>query len=134
MSMNINWQNLEGFDNLSFFVLNVDRKNVLVDVLFKFGANEKIALHRHIALNHTMVLEGEHRLYEPDGSLKEVRPTGSYTVSPASNDPHREGGGDEDVVIYFTIRGTDGVMYEILDDDLNVIATLGMDDFENLMV
>jgi len=132
--MNINWQNLEGFDNLSFFVLNVDRKNVLVDVLFKFDANEKIALHRHIALNHTMVLEGEHRLYEPDGSLKEVRPTGSYTVSPASNDPHREGGGDEDVVIYFTIRGTDGVMYEILDDDLNVIATLGMDDFENLMI
>lgn len=134
MSMNIDWQQLEGFDHLVFKVLSVDRSNLLVDVLFKFAANKQIALHRHIALNHTLVLEGEHRLFEPNGDLKEVRPCGRYTVSPPSDEPHREGGGDQDVVIHFSIRGTDGVMYEILDDDLNIIATLGMDDFENLLV
>ena len=133
MSMNIDWQSLDGFDHLVFKVLSVDRNSQLVDVLFKFAANEQIALHRHVALNHTLVLEGEHRLYEPNGDLKEVRPCGRYTVSPPSDEPHREGGGDIDVIIHFSIRGTDALMYEILDDELNIIATLGMDDFENLL-
>ncbi|MFK7733618.1 MAG: hypothetical protein AB8B48_18505 [Pseudomonadales bacterium] len=133
MSMNLEWQNLEGFDHLVFKVLSVDRSNQIVDVVFKFAANQQIALHRHIALNHTLVLEGEHKLYEPNGDLKEVRPCGRYTVSPPDTEPHREGGGDDDVVIHFSIRGTEGVMYEILDDDFNIIATLGMDDFENLL-
>jgi hypothetical protein len=129
---NIDWQQLEGFDHLSFFIFDVDRERQIVDVLFKFAANERVALHRHVALNHMLVIQGEHRLYEPDGSLKEVRPTGRYTVSPASPDPHCEGGGDQDVVIFFSIRGTDGNMYEILDDEQNIVATLGFDDFEGL--
>ena len=129
---NIDWQQLEGFDHLSYRIMDVNRESQIVDVLFKFAANEKIALHRHVALNHMLVIQGEHRLYDPDGSLKEVRPTGRYTVSPASPDPHCEGGGDQDVVIFFSIRGTDGTMYEILDDDQNVVGTLGMDEFEGL--
>ena len=59
--------------------------------------------------------------------------TWRYTISPPSDDPHREGGGDQDVVIFFSIRGTSGTMYEILDDDLDLIGTMGMDDFENLL-
>ena len=101
-------------------------------MLFKFAANEKIALHRHVAANNTFVIQGEHRLYYPNGDLKEVRPTGSYTVSPPSEDPHQEGGGDEDVVIHFSIRCDGGTCYEILDDDHNVASTLGFDDFEDL--
>jgi hypothetical protein len=54
------------------------------------------------------------------------------TVSPASNEPHREGGGDQDVIILFSIRGTDGTMYEFVDDDNNVISNFGMDDFTEL--
>ena len=129
---NIQWNQMEGFDHLSLVVLDVDRDNQVVDVLFKFTANEQIALHRHVALNHMLVIQGEHILYEPDGAIKETRPTGRYTVSPASDEPHREGGGgQQDVIIFFSIRGTDGVMYEILDDDQNTIASLGMEDFEN---
>lgn len=128
----IHWRKIDGIDHLSYFIYDVDRERGSVDVLLKFAANEKILLHRHVALNHMLVLQGEHRLYEPDGSIKEIRPTGRYTVSPPSKDPHREGGGDEDVVILFSIRGTDGTMYEFLDDDLNVIGTFGMDDFEAL--
>jgi hypothetical protein len=87
-----------------------------------------------VALNHLLVIQGEHILYEPNGDIKETRPTGRYTVSPASDEPHREGGGaEQDVIIMFSIRGTAGVMYEILDDDHNIVATLGMDDFANLM-
>ena len=127
---NINWHQLEGFDHLSYFIFDVDRGKQIVDLLLKFAANEKIALHRHVALNHMLVIQGEHRLYEPNGPIKEIRPTGCYTVSPASDEPHREGGGDQDVIVFFSIRGTDGTMYEVLDDDQKVIGTLGMDDFE----
>jgi quercetin dioxygenase-like cupin family protein len=130
----INWQTLDGFDHLNYFVLNVDRDNGIVDVVFKFAAGEQVVLHRHVALNHLFVIQGEHRLYEPNGELKETRPTGRYTVSPASDEPHLEGGGaEQDVIILFSIRGTTGVMYEVLDDDQNIVATLGMDDFENML-
>ena len=129
----ITWFQMEGIDHLNYFVCNVDRDSKIVDVLFKFAANEKIALHRHIASNNMLVIQGDHILYTPEGEIKEIRPTGRYTASAPDDDPHREGGGDQDVVILFSIRGTDGLMYEVLDDERNVIGTLGMDDFEGLL-
>jgi quercetin dioxygenase-like cupin family protein len=128
---NINWQTLENFEHLLYSILNIDEQNKIVDVIFKFAANQQIVLHRHKVLNHLFVIQGEHRIYEANGALKEVRPVGSYTISQPSIEPHREGGGDIDVVVLFSIRG-DGAFYEILDDDLNVIATLGMQDFVDL--
>jgi len=129
---NINWQTLEGFEHLHYSILDIDEQNKIVDVLFKFAAHQQIVLHRHKALNKTFVIQGEHRLYEADGRLKEVRAVGSYTSSQPSDEPHREGGGDLDVIVFFSIRGGEGAFYEILDDDLNVIVTLGMQDFIGL--
>lgn len=129
---NINWQTLGNFEHLLYSILNIDEQNKIVDVIFKFAANQQIVLHRHKVLNHLFVIQGEHRIYEANGALKEVRPVGSYTISQPSAEPHREGGGDIDVVVLFSIRGDDGVFYEILDDDLNVIAALGMQDFIDL--
>jgi len=63
---------------------------------------------------------------------QEVRAVGRYTSSLPCDDPHREGGGDVDDIVFFSIRGNDGVLYEILDDDLNIIATLGFQDFITL--
>jgi hypothetical protein len=40
--------------------------------------------------------------------------------------------GDEDVIVLFSIRGSDGVLYEILDDGLNVVGELTMQDFIDL--
>jgi hypothetical protein len=128
---NIAWKSLEGIEHLWFQVLDVDEKNKTLHVLFKFAANRKIILHRHLTLNKTMAIQGEHRLYHPDGRLKEVRPVGRFIVSPPSDDPHREGGGDQDVVALFVIYG-DGALYEALDDDLNVITTLSFRDFAGL--
>jgi hypothetical protein len=129
---NIRWNKLCDFEHLLYSILDIDESNKIIDVLFKFAANQQIVLHRHNAHNNTFVVQGEHRLYEPDGKLKEIRPVGSYTRSPASDDPHREGGGDQDVVVLFSIRGSDDVLYEVLDDDLNLIATLGFEDFVGL--
>jgi len=73
---NIQWNRLDGIDHLQYSVLNVDEKNHIVHVLFKFDANEQIVLHRHLIPNNTFVIQGELRLYDPDGGLKEVRPVG----------------------------------------------------------
>lgn len=125
---NIAWKRLDGIDHLLFSVLDIDDRNVL-HVLFKLSANQRIVLHRHCALNKTFVIQGEHRLYHANGELKDVRPAGSYTVSPPAHEPHREGGGDQDVVVLFTIYDREGPLYEILDDNSNVVATLSTNDF-----
>lgn len=128
---NIHWQTLTGFDHLWFSVLDIDDANRTIDVLFKFAANQKIVLHRHCALNKTFVIQGEHRLYHADGKIKEIRAVGSYTSSQPSNQPHREGGGAIDAVVFFSIRG-DGVLYEILDDNLETIGELNWQSFVEL--
>ena len=129
---NIQWHQLGDFKHFVYSIFNVDEKNKIVDVLFKFEPHNQIVLHRHKALNHTFVVQGEHRLFEPDGALKEIRAVGSYTTSPASDEPHRECGGDEGAVVLFSIRESDGVLYEVLDDEQNLIATLSLQDFMGL--
>ncbi|WP_309638933.1 regulator [Methylibium sp.] len=124
---NITWNRLGDYLHLHYSILDVDEKNGIADVLFKFAANEKIVLHRHLAHNNTFVVQGEHRLYKPDGTLKEIRPVGSMTSSPPSDEPHREGGGDQVVIIAFSIRGN-GVLYQLLDEDLNQIGSISMQD------
>lgn len=131
---NIRWQTLAGIDHLHYWVLSVDEDAKIADVIFKFASNEQIILHRHKALNHTLVLQGEHRLYHADGSIKDVRPVGRYTVTPPDVDTHREGGGDgQDVIVHFSIRGSDGLLYELLDDAQKVVGTLSFDDIRNLL-
>jgi len=92
---NIRWHKLGDLEYFVYDVLDVDEQNNIVDVIFKFEPNKQIVLHRHKVLNKTFVVQGEHRFYEADGRLKEVCPVGSLTSRPASDDPHRECGGDE---------------------------------------
>lgn len=129
---NILWQQLPIEPHLSYFVLSMDEDNKIVDVLIKLAANERIFLHRHTAPNYMLVLSGEHRLYEADGTLKDARPAGRYTASPADIEPHREGGGDADAIVLFSIRSAGGSCYEVLDDERNVVAELGWEDFQGL--
>jgi quercetin dioxygenase-like cupin family protein len=128
----IDWQTLEHIAHLHYHILDIDRHRHIVDVLFKFAAGQQIILHRHVAHNTMFVLQGEHRIYAADGCVREVRPTGRYTSSPPSPTPHREGGGDEDAIVLFSIRDPGPVFYEILDDDSKLIATLGWQAFEDL--
>lgn len=129
---NIRWNILGDFEHLLYSILDIDENNKIIDVLFKFAANQQIVLHRHKAQNNTFVIQGEHRLYEANGKIKEIRPVGSYKVSPPDDEPHREGGGDQDVILFFSIRGNNGVLYEVLDDNLNLLVTLGFQDFIGL--
>jgi hypothetical protein len=128
---NIRWKNIDGVDHMLLSVLDVDKANGVLHVIYKFAAKRQIILHRHLTLNKTMTLRGEHRLYHADGTLKEVRPAGRFTVAQPSSEPHREGGGDVDAIVLFVVYG-DGVLYEALDDGMNVIRTLTAADFAGL--
>jgi quercetin dioxygenase-like cupin family protein len=130
---NIRWNTIEGFDHLAYHVCAVDETKRIVDILFKFDANAKIALHRHKADYITLVLQGELRLYRADGTLKEIRPVGSYVAGRADGEPHTEGGGDQDVIAFFSNRNVDTLVYEILDAELNTVATFGIAEFKALL-
>ena len=64
----------EPLDHVSLSFLNVDENAKIVDLLFKFSANEKIQMHRHCSNYSTFTVQGELKTYYPDGSLKSVRP------------------------------------------------------------
>ncbi len=130
---NITWHTLEGIEHLQYHIFAVDEVNKIVDVMFKFASNKKVVLHRHHADYVTLVVQGELRIYRANGELKEVRPVGSYVATKVGGEPHTEGGGDEDAVVFFSNRGQDGVIYEILDEQMNTLATLGLLDFKGLL-
>jgi len=115
---NITWRTLDWLDHIAFFVYKVDEENRIVDVLFKFAANQRVMLHRHHCPYVTLVMQGELRFYRPDGTLKEIRPTGSFVSGPAHGEPHAEGGVDQDA------------LYEFLDDAGNPLQVLGIADFK----
>jgi hypothetical protein len=64
------WFNLGDFKHFAFSMYDIDRERRVVDFIVKFEPNEQIFLHRHLALTNTLVVQGEHRLYESDGRLK----------------------------------------------------------------
>ncbi len=130
---NITWHTIEGIENLQYHIYAVDEEMKIVDLVFKFAANKKIALHRHHADYVTVVLQGELRIYRPNGEVKEVRPVGSYVATRGGGEPHTEGGGDEDVIVFFSNRGQDGVIYEILDEQMNTLGTFGVQEFKALL-
>lgn len=130
---NVSWHTLEGFPHIAYHICAVDEMKRIVDILFKFDAHAKIATHRHKCDYVTVILQGELRIYRANGELKEVRPVGSYVSTPGDGEPHTEGGGDQDVIAFFSNRNVDNLVYEILDDNLNVIATLGMAEFKALL-
>jgi len=132
-SRNVHWNKIDGIDHLAYHVLAVDEAKRIVDILFKFDANAKIALHRHKADYITLVLQGELRIYRADHTLKEIRPVGRYVAGAADGEPHTEGGGDQDVIAYFSNRNVGTTIYEILDEGSNVIATFGIAEFKALL-
>jgi hypothetical protein len=127
---NIRWYKFGDFDHFVFAMLDVDEPKKIVDLVLKFPPNEQIFLHRHLALTNTLVVQGDHLIYEPDGALEEVRPVGSYTSSPPG-EPHREGGGDDGAVVFYSIRAEHDDLFEVFDDYGKVVGKLTIGDFDD---
>ena len=90
-------------------------------------------LHRHVCDFSTFVLQGELRFWRPDGSLKEIRPTGSYVQVAANGEPHSEGAGDQMAIVLFSFRGSTHDMILYLDKTSSVKFRLGLRDFKAIL-
>lgn len=129
----LTWSKIDWLENVWFYVYGVDRKNGIVDVVFKFAPNSKAMLHQHKTPYVTLVLQGELRFYRPNGELKEIRPTGSYVTGVADGEPHLEGGGDQDAIVFFSNRNVEDALYTFLDDKMQPTVTLRVGDFEEAL-
>ena len=96
LSSSVNWIQFPGFPGLYYNVLEVDPDDRFVQLLMMFEPGVQCIPHRHIGPVQTLVLEGEHLIYEVDdpSKLTDRRPAGSYSTH-SGDESHIEGGGDE---------------------------------------
>jgi hypothetical protein len=88
-------------------------------------------MHRHTATTTVLVLEGEQHLWDlhPDGTRGEpkVRSAGDYALTVGDALPHLERGGGAGGLVFFGNHSSNGLLYEILDEDLKVVADVTME-------
>jgi hypothetical protein len=131
------WREVTGDPDGSYFVhhdytiLGHDLAAGTLDMIVRWdGDGGHCPIHRHTATTTVLVLEGEQHLWDigPDGSRGEhrVRHAGDYALTTAEALPHLECGGPEGGLAFFGAHSTDGLLYEILDDDLNVVVDVTM--------
>ncbi|WP_416896670.1 MAG: cupin domain-containing protein [Minwuia sp.] len=128
----ISWKPFAGFEGLYYHLLSVDHDAQVVDMLMKFDPRAECVPHRHAGPTKTLVLQGEHRLYDPvldHGDANTVR-TASGFGSNRGDETHIEGGGDEGAIILLMMTAVDGVIYEILTPDGQIDRVITIDDFQ----
>lgn len=131
MSDNVAWRPFPGFDGLYYWVLTVNRDTDVVDMLMKFDPNAQCVPHRHVGPTRTLVIEGEHILFEPgDCTIEVSRKIAGQLGENDGDESHIEGGGPAGAVILLTMTAIDGVVYEIFNDALELERTISLDDFE----
>jgi len=127
------WREVTGGPELSYKVrhdytiLGCDVAAGTLDMVVRWeGDGGHCPVHRHAATTTVLVLAGEQHLIDlhPDGSHGEhkVRRAGDYALTVGDGLPHLERGGDGGGVVFFGNHCTDGVLYEILDEDMKVVA------------
>jgi hypothetical protein len=130
---NIQWRPFAGMGGFVVRIFDVDPATRTVDFAIKFDPNTQVIIHRHMALTHTFVIEGDHVIYEPDGTLRESRPVGRYTISQVTGDVHNEGGGPNGCTLMYSVRGETNDMFDVLDEQQNIVSKLGVAEFQALM-
>ena len=123
---------MPGIDGLEVRVLDVDLERQIVDAVFRFPANQTVALHRHVSQTNMMILSGELRMYEDDGTVRDVRTAGNYYRG-TRDDAHTEGGGPEGAIVLYSVRGHGAAeIIEVLGDYGQVLGALTFDDVVKL--
>jgi hypothetical protein len=128
----ISWKPFAGFQGLYYHLLSVDHDAQVVDMLMKFDAHAECVPHRHVGPTKTLVLDGEHLLFDPvaDHGQANTARTASGFGSNRGDETHIEGGGPEGATILLMMSAVDGVVYEILNMDGSIDRTITMDDFQ----
>lgn len=124
----IQWLPFAGIENLELSLCDLDEERHVVDLIVRFAPNKTVTMHNHLAQTNMLIIQGELRLYETDGSLREARPAGRYYRG-RTDDMHSEGGGPDGAVVFYSMRCDDASeVLQIMDEAARVQATLTMDD------
>lgn len=129
------WREVTGGPELSYEVrhdytiLGHDVAAGTLDMIVRWeGDGGHCPIHRHTATTTVLVLAGEQHLWDvhADGSrgAHKVRRAGDYALTVGDALPHLERGGSEGGLVFFGNHCTDGVLYEILDEDMKVLADI----------
>ena len=117
-----------------YTILGYDRAAATLDMIVRWqGDGGHCPIHRHAAVTSVIVLEGEQHLWdvESDGALSNhrMRRAGEYALTGNDQKPHLERGGDQGGAVYFGARPNSptGLLYEIYDGDLNIVAHITID-------
>jgi quercetin dioxygenase-like cupin family protein len=111
-------------------ILHVDVPARTAEMLVKFTPKGRCLYHRHAAAAQTLVLEGDLHLFEPTagGEVHTVKPAGSFSTG-AGGEVHIEGAEEKEVIVYFSMRSETDVIYETLDENLNLVRSITVQDF-----
>lgn len=132
------WRRVTGEPGLSYKVrhdytiLGYDLAAGTLDMLVRWaGDGGHCPIHRHTATTTVLVLEGEQHLWDlhPDGTRGKhrVRRAGDYALTVGDALPHLERGGAEGGIAFFGNHSSNGLLYEILDEDLKLVADVTME-------
>jgi hypothetical protein len=118
-------------DGCYYRILDVNVPARTAEMLVKFEPGARCLYHRHVATTMSLVLEGELHVIErtPEGDRESVKGAGTFSAG-ATNEVHIEGGGNEGVVVYFSMRGDTDHIYDLLDENLNLKRAITIQDFE----
>jgi len=129
------WREVKGDPGASYkirhdyTILGYDVAAGTLDMIVRWtGDGGHCPIHRHLATTSVLVLEGEQHLWDihPDGTraAPRVRRAGDHALSTGDALPHLERGGPEGGLVFFGTHARDGVLYEILDEDLKPVANV----------
>ena len=115
-----------------YTILGYDLGAGTLDMLVRWKADGgHCPIHRHTSTTTILVLEGEQHLWDvhPDGSRTgpRIRKTGDHALTVGEALPHIECGGESGGVAFFSNHSNDGRLYEILDEDLNLVVDVTME-------
>ncbi len=132
------WREVTGGPGLSYkihhdyTILGYDLAAGTLDMVVRWGDDGgHCPIHRHTATTTVLVIEGEQHLWDlhPDGTRGEpvVRRAGDYALSVGDALPHLERGGTEGGIAFFGNHSSDGRLYEVLDQELKLLADITME-------
>ncbi len=127
----VDWTHMEGgpeFDypvEFDVAVLGSQADLGTLDLLVRFAPHSHCHFHRHVATTRTLVLQGEHHVFDVGSNgetVHKIKPAGTYSQSP-SGEIHMERGGPDGAIVLFNLHSPTGLLFETLDADHNVLAT-----------
>jgi len=115
-----------------YTILGYDPAAGTLDMLVRWtGDGGHCPIHRHLSTTTVLVIAGEQHLWDlhPDGTRTgpRVRRAGDYALTVGEALPHLERGGAEGGVVFFGNHSGDGRLYEIFDEEMNLVADVSME-------